>query len=62
MKAHCHQCGTNTDCEAFSGLCVDCLIERSKQNRPAKKQVAARSEPPDYKKAQAGDPAHADGE
>jgi len=26
MNAKCANCGTKTDVEAFSGLCVDCLI------------------------------------
>ena len=51
MRANCAQCGTHTDCEPFSGLCVDCLIQMAKSrppDRPASRLV-------DYKVAQSGE-------
>lgn len=35
MKANCHNCGTVAVLEPYSGLCVDCLIARSKASQPA---------------------------
>lgn len=37
MKAACFYCKVETDVDSFSGLCVDCLILRSKEFRSMSK-------------------------
>lgn len=46
MKAPCHNCGTECQLDPISMLCVDCLIQRS---RDAKAKAN-----PDFKQRQAG--------
>ena len=53
MKAKCANCGNHTDCDGFTGLCVDCLIADARKEKVIRMAKLNR-QPFDPKAAAAG--------
>jgi Zn finger protein HypA/HybF involved in hydrogenase expression len=54
MKAKCANCGTDTDCDGFSGLCVACLVARARLDKEARMALKKPQPKFDHKQAAAG--------